>query len=49
MFFLLIRKAEIFITKLQKNENEDVTEEFETTENDGTDDEKVLEQGYDVN
>ncbi len=25
-----------------------MTEEFETTENDGTDDEKVLEQGYDV-
>ena len=33
---------------LEKNENEDVTEESETTENDGTDDEKVLEQGYDV-
>ena len=32
----------------EKNENEDVTEESETTENDGTDDEKVLEQGYDV-
>ena len=32
----------------EKNENEDVTEESETTENNGTDDEKVLEQGYDV-
>ena len=32
----------------EKNENEDVTEESETTENDGTEDEKVLEQGYDV-
>ena len=38
----------LYYKALEKNENEDVTEEFETTENDGTDDEKVLEQGYDV-
>ena len=38
----------LYYKALDKNENEDVTEEFETTENDGTDDEKVLEQGYDV-
>ena len=38
----------IYYKALEKNENEDVTEESETTENDGTDDEKVLEQGYDV-
>ena len=37
----------LYYKALEKNENEDVTEEFETTENDGTDDEKVLEQGYD--
>ena len=38
----------LYYKALEKNENEDVTEESETTENDGTDDEKVLEQGYDV-
>ena len=38
----------LYYKALEKNENEDVTEESETTENDGTEDEKVLEQGYDV-
>ena len=38
----------LYYKALEKNENEDVTEESETTENDGTGDEKVLEQGYDV-
>ena len=38
----------LYYKALEKNENEDVTEESETTENDGTDDEKVLEHGYDV-
>ena len=38
----------LYYKVLEKNENEDVTEESETTENDGTEDEKVLEQGYDV-
>lgn len=38
----------LYYKALEKNENEDVTEESETIENDGTDDEKVLEQGYDV-
>ena len=38
----------LYYKALEKNENEDVTEESETTENEGTDDEKVLEQGYDV-
>jgi len=37
----------LYYKALEKNENEDVTEESETT-NDGTGDEKVLEQGYDV-
>ena len=38
----------LYYKALEKNENEDVMEESETTENDGTEDEKVLEQGYDV-
>ena len=38
----------LYYKALEKNENEEVTEESETTENDGTGDEKVLEQGYDV-
>ena len=38
----------LYYKALEKNENEDVTEESETTEHDGTGDEKVLEQGYDV-
>ena len=41
-------RRNLYYKALEKNENEDVTEESETTENDGTDDEKVLEQGYDV-
>ena len=42
------KSRNLYYKALEKNENEDVTEESETTENDGTDDEKVLEQGYDV-